>query len=98
MSTYKARKNAANKGTFSNLKLLTTSALTAAGLLASGHAVAQVATDALPQGAEVTKGSATYEYSDNRLDITQNNRGVTAADYHGGFNIGSEAGVYVCLC
>jgi len=95
MSTYKARKNAANKGTFSNLKLLTTSALTAAGLLASGHAVAQVATDALPQGAEVTKGSATYEYSDNRLDITQNNRGVTAADYHGGFNIGSEAGVYV---
>ena len=96
MSTYKARKPATTKSKFTNLRLLTTSALTATGLIASGHALAQnVAADALPQGAVVTKGDATYQYSDKRLDITQNNRGVTAADYHGGFNIGKDAGVYV---
>jgi len=95
MSTYKAHKNAATKSKFSNFKLLTTSALTAAGIIASGHAIAQTSPNALPQGAEVTKGSATYDYNGNNLNITQNNRGVTSADYHGGFNIGKDAGVYV---
>ena len=95
MSTFQARKNAAQRFNLTHAKLLTTSALTAAGLLALGvtDAKAQnVAPDALPQGANVTQGSADFDYSGNTLTITQN-ADLTTAEYAGGFNIGRNAAV-----
>ena len=92
MSTFKARQKALRSST---QKFLATSALTAAGLVSMGiTANAQnVAPDALPQGAEVTRGSATYDYSQpNTLTIEQH-AALTSAEYKGGFNIGQNAAV-----
>jgi len=83
---------------FDNVKFLTTTALTAAGVLGLGanHAKAQtVAVDALPQGETVIRGAATFDRSTpNTLNIEQH-QAITAAEYTGGFNIGRDASVIV---
>ena len=66
MSTYKSRQKALRTFSSHTHKFLTTSALTAAGLVSMGITAANaqnVAPDALPQGAEVIKGAATFDYS-----------------------------------
>ena len=95
MSTYKARKNAANKGTFTNLKLLTTSALTAAGLLASGTAMAQsVDPNKDWDAANIVAGSAdVIDTGIGRTDINQFSS--TAVGEIGDASIGINATVTI---
>lgn len=96
MSTFESRQNALRLFRSHSHKFLTTSALTAAGLVSMGITAANaqnVAADALPQGAEVTRGAATFDYSvPNTLTIDQQ-ASLTSAEYKGGFNIGSNAAV-----
>ncbi|MFK7840493.1 MAG: beta strand repeat-containing protein [Bdellovibrionales bacterium] len=81
MSTYKARKNAAANSKFSTLKYLTTSALTAAGLLASGHSVvnAQTIADDTTPGFKITKGQGTVDTSTAGLEVINQNSHVLEA-------------------
>lgn len=75
MSTYKARKEAANKGNFSNIKLLATSALTAASLLASGQVMAQtIDPNTTPTGGTEVYGDITIEQSGTTTDIAQGDK------------------------
>ncbi len=85
MSTYKARKNA-----LSNIKLLATSALTAAGILALGTSPA-LAIDAntTPTGGNITGGSGSISQSGVNTNVQQNSQ-VLSIDWQS-FNHGKNA-------
>ena len=72
MSTFKSRRDAARRGTLSTAKLLSTSALTAAGLLVFANTAR--ADDPAPwTGFDTETGSATFETPSSTLtNITQN--------------------------